>query len=212
MTLQIGILATDGIVVVGDTWQYVEPEDVPWYGYNSSKIRVSENGRIAAACAHDMDASFAIVEEIFERLSEPRADRRCAIEEIGGRLASGTNSECLIAFSDPWPSLYRFVHAKDGKRKCEEILSGIAIGDHGNPAFFWVMRFRRGPLSCHQIERLAALAVVSAGEISNGSIGGLEGFVCSKYGVGLWSRAKSESMQAEMKSLEDQFRVNILGL
>jgi hypothetical protein len=211
MTLQIGMLATDGIVVVGDTWQYVEPKDVPWYGYHSSKIKIAENNRIAVACAHDMDASFAIAKAIFQRLSEPKEARSDAILEIGGRLASGTDSECLIAFCDPWPSLYRFVHAKGGEQKCEEILSGMAIGDHGNPACFWITRFHRGGLSCQQLERLAALAVVSAGELSNGSIGGLEAFVCRKSGIRLWSRAESESMQAEMKDLENQFVAAILG-
>ena len=212
MTLQIGMLGCDGIVVVGDTWQYVEPEDQrSWYGYNASKFRVATNNRLAVACAHDMDASFAVAEEVFQRLSEPGESRRTTILDIGARVAEGRDSECLIVFADPYPSIYRFCHAKTGEQKCEEIYGCMAIGDHGNPACYWAMRFYNGGLSCQQLSRLGSLVVVSAGELNKGSIGGLEGFICDTGGIRLWSREESNLLENEMKNLENGFRGTILA-
>ena len=211
MTLQIGMLGRDGIVVVGDTWQYVEPGGRPWYGYHSSKIRVSADRRVAVAGAHDMDASFAIADEVISQLSVPCDDRRVEILNIGNRLAENKDSQCLVAFSDPCPSLYRFSHARSGQSTCEEVIGCIPIGDQWNVAYYWPMRHHNNGLSSQQLSRLGALVVISAGHISSGTIGGLEGFTCNTNGIRLWSRPESDSLEAEIRNLEHGFRGTILG-
>jgi len=204
MTLQIGMLGRDGLVVVGDTWQFVEPKNRPWYGFDAPKIRVAPNKRIGVAGAHNMDVFVAIADQIIRELSNPCENRTERIESIGRQIAAGEDSECLVAFADPWPSLYRFGHSRTGEVRCEEIYGSFAIGDHGNPAaWYWTKRFYDISLSCQQLSRLGALCVVSAAKISNGPIGGLDGFTCGTSGVRLWSREESISLEREMKSAED---------
>ncbi len=209
MTLQIGMRGCDGIVVVGDTWQYVEHGDRPWFGYHGTKIRVSPDRRIAIAGAHDMDASFAIAEEIIES-SFAFQNRRADILGIGNRLAEGHDSQCLIAFADPFPSLYFFSHARTGQSKCEEVLTCIPIGDQWNMAYLWANILHRNTLNCSQLSRLGAVVITSAEKISSGTIRGLEGFTCNAEGLRLWERIESETLSTAMKTLEDEFGRAIL--
>jgi hypothetical protein len=212
MTLQIGMMGSDGIVVVGDTWQYVEPKDRPWHGYDASKIRLSSDRRIAVFCAHDMDASFAVAEEILQKLSgDPDPNRRTGILNIGDQLAEGSDSECLIVFADPNPTLYRLSHPKSVRGKCEEIYGCVPIGDQWNTAFHLAMRFYRPGLSCQQLSRLGSLMVVSAGHISSGSIRGLEGITCDKEGIRLWEREECRLLETAMTNFENEIGDSILG-
>jgi hypothetical protein len=204
MTLQIGMVGNDGVVVVGDTWQHVEPAGKSWFGYHASKLRVSDSGRIAVACARDMDTSTLIAEEIFQKLGDVSRNRRSEIFEIGTRLASGRDSECLVAFADPQPSLYLFLCDKSGNRRCEEVYSCFPTGDAGNSAMFWPMQFYNGALSVGQLTRLGALAVVSAAKLNSGSIGGLEVLTCDTDGIRCWSRQESETLESDMQKLLKQ--------
>jgi hypothetical protein len=122
MTLQVGMVGVDGVVIVGDTWLYVEPQHKSWYGYHATKLRVSDSGRIAVACARDLDTSTGMAETIFRKLTGDSTARSREILDIGTRAASGRDSECLIAFADPEPSLYSFLCDKNGNRRCEEVL------------------------------------------------------------------------------------------
>ena len=207
MTLQIGMLGSDGIVVVGDTWQYVEPGGRPWHGYHSSKIRVSEDRRIAVAGAVDMEASFAVADGIIRE----RPHGRAAILALGDRFAENKDSHCLVAFCDPWPQLYRFIHTRDGRSNCEEVLGCIPIGDQWNVAYYWAMRHHNNSLTCQQLVRLGALVVISGGHVSSGTIGGLEGFTCTTTGIRVWDRAESEALKSDIENLENGFKTSILG-
>jgi hypothetical protein len=210
MTLQIGMLGRDGLVVVGDTRQYLEPQGQPWYGYDSSKIRTSSDSRIAVACAVDMDASFAIADEVVKQMAGPY-NRLVEIRNIGNRIAEGKDSQCLIAFCDPCPELYRFSHWKTGQSKCELALGSIPIGDQWNQAYYWAMRHYNHALSCQQLSRLGALVVTTAAHLNSASIGGMEGFTCTTDGIRLWSRDESDSLQAEIRDIENGFRGVIIG-
>jgi hypothetical protein len=201
------MLGCDGIVVVGDTWQYVEPGGRPWYGYHSSKFRVSEDKRIAVAGAVDMDASFAVADGIIQARPQGRSE----ILAIGNQFAANKDSHCLIALCDPWPCLYRFIHAKDGRSSCDEVIGCIPIGDQWNVAYYWAMRHHSNSLSCQQLARLGALVVVSGGHISSGTIGGLEGFTCTTAGIRVWNRTESDTLKSDIENLENGFKASILG-
>jgi hypothetical protein len=211
MTLQIGMVGGDGIAIVGDTWRYIESRDRPWFGYHASKIRVSDSGRVAAACARTLDISTRIADEIFQSLDGQCENRRAEIERIGTRVANGHDAECLVAFADPLPSVFLFLGSKEGERRCEELYSCFQIGDAQNTAFFWVMRYWRSTLNIQQLVRLGSLTVVSAGKISSGSIGGLEVLTCDKSGFQLWTKEQNEALASETAVLLDQIGNVVLG-
>ncbi len=204
MTLQVGMVGIDGVVVVGDTWQHVEPQNKSWYGYHASKLRVSDSGRIAVACARDMDTSTRIAEEIFRRLTGNSEGRASEFLDLGTQAANGRDSECLIVFADPEPSLYLFLCDKNGNRRCEEVYSCFSIGDAGNSAIFWAMHFYSRTLSVSQLTRLAALVVISAGKLNSGSIGGLEVMTCDLGGIHIWPRPENETLESATQNLLKQ--------
>jgi hypothetical protein len=209
MTLQVGMLGSDGLVLVGDTWQFIEPPGRAWRGHHSSKIRISPDERIAIACAHDMASSFAIAEEIINL--RPSGNRRAEIQDIGDRIADGKDSQCLVIFSDPYPSMFRYSHPQNNTSTCEEILACIPIGDEWNMAYYWAMRFHHNGLTCAQLARLGALTVVTAGALSSGSIRGLEGLTCTVNGIRLWQREECQRLEAYTKNLENKIGESILA-
>ena len=134
-----------------------------------------------------MDTSTHIADEIF-RDSQATREIEEAILHIRIQAANGHDSECLIAFADPEPSLYLFLCDKNGNRRCEEVYSCFSIGDAGNSAIFWAMHFYNRTLSVCQLTRLAALVVVSAGKLNSGSIGGLEVMTSDQRGDSLLAK------------------------
>jgi hypothetical protein len=58
MTMQVGMVGTNGIVIAGDTHHSVSPMFANLmgvrHGYGSTKIRTDEAGRVAVTCAMDM--------------------------------------------------------------------------------------------------------------------------------------------------------------
>jgi hypothetical protein len=215
VTLQVGMVSNSGIVIVGDTWQYVEPsrDQKIWTGYHASKIRVSTSGRIAVACARTMDVAMRIADEIFAQCDGQTegTSRHTKVEEIGTRLAKGLDAECLIVFSEPQPVIYSFVHSRNDEYRCMEIYSAFATGDVGNPAYYWVMRYYKAGLTIAQLALLGALVNVSAEKLNSGSIGGLEVLTCDSDGIRVWSREESESLRAEGQRLTDQIEGLIFG-
>jgi 20S proteasome alpha/beta subunit len=82
--------------------------------------------------------------------------------------------------------------------------SCFSIGDAGNSAIFWAMRFYSRTLSVRQLTRLAALVVVSAGKLNNGSIGGLEVMTCDQAGIHRWPRRENETLESDTQNLLKQ--------
>lgn len=213
MTLQVGMVSCEGIVIVGDTWQYIDPsrDQKIWSGYHSSKIKVSASGRIAVTCARTMDVVSQIANEIFVHFdgqAEPEL-RLLKIEQIGTRVARGFDAECLIVFSDPEPTMYSFVHSSKGEHRCMEIYSAYATGDAGNPAYYWVMRYYQAGKTIAQLTRLGALVNVSAEKLNSGSIGGLEVLSCDSKGIKIWSREESELLREDAQQLTGQIETLI---
>ena len=157
-----------------------------------------------------MPTSFAIADEIINL--RPSSNRRVEIKDIRDRLAKRKDSQCLVVFADPYPVLYRYSHPKNGKSVCEEILTGVPIGDEWNPASYWLMRFHHNGLSCAQLARLGATIVVGASHLSSGSIRGLEGLTCSMIdGIRPWTVHESAQLEDEIKNLEEGLGRSILG-
>jgi 20S proteasome alpha/beta subunit len=212
MTMQVGMVGADGLVLVGDTRRYVEPRDRDWYSYSSSKIKIADSGRIAIACARNMDISLRIAQRIFSELPSFTSiqDREHSIWEIGMDTTRNQAAECIIAFADPTPSLYVFLCDGNGDGRCEEV-DRISTGNTGNPAYFLAERYYTSLLSVAQLMRLAANIIVAAGTLNSGAIQGLEVVTLNSVGFRQWSREENRTLENEAKETGRQIGELILG-
>jgi hypothetical protein len=202
MTLQIGTFGAEGVAIVGDTWQYVNPQDRPWYGYHASKFRANAANTIAVACARDMTSSQKIADEILVTDFSDVFRRRDKISEIGFRVAASHASECLVVFARPQPSLLWFLCDDKGNGKCEQVLTAVGTGDAYNMAFYWMMRHYSISLTIEKQVRIGALSVLGAGKLNSGTIAGLEVLTCDQSGIRLWTQQENESLKSEIEKLE----------
>jgi hypothetical protein len=188
MTLQVGMLGTDGIVLAGDTRLSRIPRpgfNAPWQSYNGPKILLSPSGRIAVSCAHDMQTGKAVGEAIFAGMTrgdDPSSEQQ--IREIASSVAHGPGVECPVAFSDPLPSLYVFRYAKgeyDDDIESQRVIECAATGDTRNPAVFWGMMYYRA-LPVEKLKHLAACMIASGSQMNSAIVNGLEMVFCTKDG------------------------------
>jgi hypothetical protein len=85
MTLQIGMLGQDGVILAGDSRINAKPipgADAPWMSYEGQKIHISKSGRIAVSCPHDLQSGSHVASELgvglatLHRASVPRSKTR----------------------------------------------------------------------------------------------------------------------------------------
>jgi hypothetical protein len=147
MTMQIAMIGTDGIVLASDTKQTRTPfteNAAKRYGFGSSKIGISEDRRIAATCAMDMKYAAQVACAVFADLGndihplEICSDHTEKIKESADIALDGLDVQCIFAFADPEPALYRFTSLSRGAQekeiKCQKILDRIPAGDITNAA------------------------------------------------------------------------------
>jgi len=207
MTMQVGMLGTNGVILAGDTRINRQPLrgfHASWMSYDGPKIRISDSGRVAISCAHDMQTANDVADAIFANMTHgDHASCEREIKEFGTAAAQGRDVECIVVFADPLPCLYFFQHVKIGEtvqNQCQRITGCIPAGDTQNPAVFWGMSYYK-PLPINQLKHLAACMVVAAGGLNSSIIGGFEIVFCTKDGCNrlsdesareLWFTAKEK--------------------
>jgi 20S proteasome alpha/beta subunit len=189
MTMQVGMLGTDGVLLAGDTRICRKPLDgvqAPWQFYDGPKLMISQSGRIAVSCAQNMNAAKDVAQAIFREMSygdHPECEEQ--VKKTALSAARGRNVECLIAFCDPLPCFYSLQYTKregaDENIDCQRITTCVAAGDTRNPAVFWGMKYYR-LLPLDQLKHLAACMVVSAAALNTAAINGLEMVYCTRQG------------------------------
>lgn len=198
MTMQVGMVGSDGIVIAGDTRHYVEYEGRPWRSYSSSKIKLDNTGQIAIACARNIDISFRIADQIFAAIPSVAVEGRAGkIRDIGSCLAVGVDAECIVAISEPVLSIFFLQCDSKGDARCDHVDRCVA-GDGGNPAYYWAERYYNRNLSMNQLVRLSAHIVVAAGSMNNGSVRGLEMVTLEASGFRKWSTEENDALESEI--------------
>jgi hypothetical protein len=87
MTLQIGMLGQDGVILAGDSRINAKPipgADAPWMSYEGQKIHISKSGRVAVSCAHDLQSGCHVAEAIFAKMTRgdyPGCEREIELPE-----------------------------------------------------------------------------------------------------------------------------------
>jgi hypothetical protein len=78
------------------------------------------------------------------------------------------------------------------------------LGDAGNPAYYWAMRYCETGKTVEQLVRIGALAVVQAARFNNAIIQGLEIATFDKQGLRIWDRKESDSLKSEIGVLDEK--------
>lgn len=130
MTIHIGMLANDGIVLAGDTKAHTRPLRGLRHSYSKSKIKVDPTNRVAITCAVDLTGAEAFADRIIANASELKLlgwrERERRIREIGGDKVPGLEAQCIVAFADPEPDIYFFQCSdSNGILSCERRVDPI---------------------------------------------------------------------------------------
>ncbi len=117
MTMQVGLVGCDGIVLVSDSLTYTDPPErirnrphVVRTTSTLQKIRISRSGKMAVSCAWDMRQALALADAIndgfAEELKVPVNEqlRNLALQEMTRN--EWRSAECLIVRSQPGSSRF----------------------------------------------------------------------------------------------------------
>jgi hypothetical protein len=203
MTMQVGLVGSDGIVLASDTKWHENHAGVVWQGWGSPKISLDSTGHIAVACAKDMRKGTEIARAILSELSSEHWENpESRLEEIASsRLTPHFpyEAECLIGISSPSPRLFHLAcGCNHASAFCTKITDRRAAGDALNSALFWHMRYYT-VMPIRKLIRLAAQIIVDASEIANGGIGGLQIAYTDGTGFTCLSDDKCQQLEAEAR-------------
>jgi hypothetical protein len=214
MTIQIGMVGTDGIILAGDTRWTHDPRlrrDQHWaggrYGTNGNKIKISYERGIAVSRALDMEVAGRVADRIISELRyEDLIDPVGAIERIGGGIPSHErrNAHCFIVLTHPTLQLLLFQFVKGDTEQepfCKKWPEWAIAGDNTNAAIFWAERYYDESLSVDQLIPIASHLIISAAKLSTASIQGLEIIRCDASGI---RRLSNESI-LELKRRTDEW-------
>lgn len=185
MTMQIGMVGVDGIVLASDTKWLTENirggkkyRDVR----HDSKIKVS--GGIAICCAREMEFSTAVAEAIISQWNGNEGDDSQWVRDaIGPLMKEATNHawECIVALCKPQKRFIKVLNVQvtDGvsapgwRLFVSPMLRYCEAGDDANGARYW-LRYYDPLLTTKELSTLAAYTIIDAQAFSNAGIGGLE--------------------------------------
>lgn len=202
MTMQFGLVGTDGIALVSDTHMYDENGEIRTTS-NASKFRLNQQGTIATAWAMKSTGqrvAKAILRQMVEDSKNPERSLEQIAEEEWHKVADKRLSQLLVALRTPRPRLFA-ISLSDTNVMAREIESKVTAGDEQNAAIYFVERYyKKCPV--RQLALIAAHAVLLAAELSNGTIGGLDIRLCQPDGFYHLSTDSRGALEAQVQELD----------
>jgi hypothetical protein len=213
MTLQIGMILREEVVLVGDIWLHREPpppspvkRSDAWMGERGYKVRIADDGKMAMARAIDMYQADLIWLAIREGLSsEYWENPESRIEALTNSALSSERkwgTHCLLILCEPRPALFKIECGKDSATEknicqCTRSAGYVFAGDCFNPATFWATRYLptdyETEWTIEQLTLLGVHIVADASVINSGAIRGLEIVRADRKGVRRSSPEESRS-------------------
>jgi hypothetical protein len=216
MTIQVGMVGSDGILLAGDTKWMLSPQGEGARGSrNGTKMLINTARDIAVACACNMEISWPIGENIMKLEDEQWKRPIIPIEEIAKREMEARhdlrrdNAECLIVTARPKPRLFSLSRGLlQGLEQltCQQEMTLRVIGDRHNPSIFWAERYYR-EYKDWPIDRLVSLAahlVVTASALNTACIDGFEVILCRASGIQRVSEASVVTLTAQAKKWDKE--------
>lgn len=205
MTMQIGMVGSDGIVLASDTqWTSTvqpmengEPKGYPVrYITHSSKIKT--NDRMAVSYGQDKKTAHSTAEAILT--SFPCDNPNEAIKQIADGIPAEERRDVQGLIAIPPDHLYRFQIAMQNAQwtpSCEPAFQYDMAGDVANLSAFWIRRYHQEWLTVEQLIPLAAHMITAAHIIHNGTIGGLEIAICKMGEIIRLPRERTRALAKE---------------
>jgi hypothetical protein len=194
MTMQIGMVGSDGIVLASDTRWTKEPAKskaevtlgrAVRYGANGTKIKVTEGKEIAVSYAADRQSAGFVAEEIIAKLTGG-TDPIIAVQEVFDARRRWHHVQGFIVLTQPAMQLFRFEIAQNNRRwypSCEPVTLGYDVaGDVTNAAIYWAECYPE-ILTIDQLIPLAAHLIVCSHRLNTAGISGLEIVRCDASGI-----------------------------
>jgi hypothetical protein len=218
MTMQVGMVGTDGVLIASDTRWTNTPIlriNQPWLGarggYNANKIIISHERGMAISSARAMETAGTVAHKIISGLKDEDFEYPIIpIERIGETVLASTvrqernDAQCLVALVRPSPQLllFQFGHINNEYDSiCQQMKSYAIAGDNLNAAIFWAERYypREPKLPIQQLIPLAAHLVVCAERLNSATISGLEIVLCDLSGIHRLSDSSIEQLESRAR-------------
>jgi len=216
MTLQVGMVGSDGIVLASDTRWFVNclTSGGAWQVSDASKIKIAPSGRLAVAYCREMWAARGMADALLAELNPDEENLESRIEAICSRVLSSrswTEAECIVIVAGTVPRLYFFQSTRNGERWCNRQFTHIHAGDGVNPATFLTVAYYDASLPISQLSYLAAQVVVSAGKLLPQTIHGLEIVHCTTDGIVKLPESQNRVFEMRALKLWDEIGRSILN-
>jgi hypothetical protein len=215
MTMQVGMVGSDGVLIAGDT-ELTDNNSFPRKSWNETKIKINRDCGVAISMAGGMVTAGHLADELIALALKDENWLSSGLyvrSELAERVlvlsgAAQKECQCIVASLCPTPKLriFRMVRMGDGLGLVggEEQQSKIYAGDDKNSAVFWAERYypkRHPKLPIKALVPLAAHLIVTAGRVPNGGISGLEIVLCHKE-EGMRRLSDGSIKELELKSYE----------
>jgi hypothetical protein len=214
MTLQVGMVGADGIVLASDT-RWVKATPIV-QTLNSTKITISHERGIAIASARNMELSVAVARAVVAEIGDEEQEDPCiAIEKIASRIADQSSKErreieCLIVLTRPTLRLfvlrtgitqerYSFLCVREDKK--------AVAGDNLSSAIFFAMRYYENKPVCSLVP-LAAQVVVAGNLLNPQGVEDLEVVVCDATGIHSLTTDSVRALQTRARALDETIRTS----
>jgi hypothetical protein len=227
MTMQIGFVGMDGVLIASDTQWTNNPRlrtNENWIGgrshYNANKIMVSHERGMAISSARSMETAGTVAHKIISELKDEDFEYPILpIEGIGHRVLSSTtrqergDAQCLVAMTRPTPQLFLFQFGTINNEYgpiCQKMESYAIAGDNLNAAIFWAERYYE-KLPIENLIPLAAHLISVAHKLNTGTISGLEIVLCTASGIRRLSGESIEKLEQKAKEWDKSISELVLN-
>lgn len=183
MTMQVGMIGADGIVIASDTMvtETVYSSRLPdglREEYSGPKILIDRPKKMMISCALDITSAVAVARKVISNWSPEEDDEQASqLGKLVNPFRDKKSFECIVATSRPKLSLFRILYFyahEDGRLFVTPVKDRICAGDHPNGAQFWHLRYYERARRVSELKNLAAQLIVDAAFLNSSSIGGLE--------------------------------------
>ncbi len=218
LTMQVGMLACDGIIIASDTQathlpkQLSEGQVGQAIRYHTSHTKIKTGTEMFVSYAQDMKTGESVANAILSSFTSN--DPQEAIERISASIPEKERHNVQGLIAVPPYQLFRFQLAViDGEwtPTCTPVLGIDFAGDMTNAAIYWCSRYHDETITVEQLLPLAAYMISCSHHMNTAGIGGLEIVTCDTTGINYVSRERILELRRKANEIDKDIRQMIFG-